>query len=223
MPDMDILDPDDKRALFQRIVDDIRSQILDGELRLDVPLPSARELAQRYGVASMTAQRALRELKHLRLSYGIPGKGTYVHPDALDIPRGRLMREPVNQDPDLRRRVADYLTEQKALFARYDTATTARQRNKAINQVIAHAADHEDLIDEMARYQTSHGNPAQPLAKEPYRPISSPEDIPRGIWLLRPDQDDEQPDVGDRPQRAATRRTASKPRETTTRRSRRQT
>jgi DNA-binding transcriptional regulator YhcF (GntR family) len=60
-------DPDDKRALFQQVVDDILDQIRDGRLNPNDPLPSARKMADVYGVASMTAQRALRELQHRRL------------------------------------------------------------------------------------------------------------------------------------------------------------
>ncbi len=45
-------DPDDKRALFQQVVDDILDQIRDGRLNPNDPLPSARKkMADVYGVA----------------------------------------------------------------------------------------------------------------------------------------------------------------------------
>lgn len=75
-------DPDDKRPLFERVVDDIRDQIITGKLEPEAKVPPARELAEQYGIASMTAQRALRELQSQGLIYGMPGKGSFVRPDA---------------------------------------------------------------------------------------------------------------------------------------------
>lgn len=156
---MTLDDPDDKRAYFQRIVDDIKDQIRDGRLDVSSPIPSAREMAVMYGVASMTAQRALRELQQLRLTYGVPGRGTFVHPDAVDLLRGKLMREPVGEDdPQLRGRVADYLTAQDQLFRRFHAARTTTERDQIVTDLVRHADQHRDLIDQMARYQTAHGN-----------------------------------------------------------------
>jgi DNA-binding transcriptional regulator YhcF (GntR family) len=75
---------DDKRALFQRVVDDIIDQIRTEKLKPGDVLPTSRRMAEIYDVASMTAQRALRELQTLGLTYGIVGKGTFVHPEALE-------------------------------------------------------------------------------------------------------------------------------------------
>jgi DNA-binding transcriptional regulator YhcF (GntR family) len=75
--------PDDKRSLFQRVVDDITDQIRRGELPADAKVPSAKALAEEYDIAGMTAQRALRELQTAGLTYGVPGRGSFVHPDAL--------------------------------------------------------------------------------------------------------------------------------------------
>lgn len=156
---MTLDDPDDRRAYFQRIVDDIKAQIRDGRLDVNAPIPSAREMATLYGVASMTAQRALRELQQLRLTYGVPGRGTFVHPDAVDLLRGKLMREPVGEDdPQLRRRVADYLATQDDLFRRFHAARTTAERDQIVTDLVRHADQHRDLIDQMARYQTAHGN-----------------------------------------------------------------
>jgi DNA-binding GntR family transcriptional regulator len=41
-------------------------------------------MAENYGVASMTAQRALHELRHLGLTYAVVRKGTFVHPLAIE-------------------------------------------------------------------------------------------------------------------------------------------
>ncbi|WP_239168419.1 GntR family transcriptional regulator [Paractinoplanes deccanensis] len=71
----------------------------DGRLNPNDPLPSARKMADVYGVASMTAQRALRELQNRRITYAVAGKGTFVHPDAFDLLRSGVLQEPID-DPD---------------------------------------------------------------------------------------------------------------------------
>lgn len=81
--------PDDKRALYQRVVDDLRDQIRNGAIPLDARVPSANELADKYGIAPMTAQRALRELQNEGLIFAIQGKGSFVRPDAAERLRGK--------------------------------------------------------------------------------------------------------------------------------------
>ncbi|OJF09632.1 GntR family transcriptional regulator [Couchioplanes caeruleus] len=81
---------DDKRALFVRVVDDIVDQIRTGKLTAEDKLPTARKMAEIYDVASMTAQRALRELQAMGLTYGIVGKGTFVHPEAAERVRTNI-------------------------------------------------------------------------------------------------------------------------------------
>jgi DNA-binding GntR family transcriptional regulator len=73
----------DPRPLFTRVVDDIVAQIRDGRLRPGQRVPSTRELADHYGVASMTALRAMRELQVRGATYGVVGRGTFVRPDAV--------------------------------------------------------------------------------------------------------------------------------------------
>lgn len=94
--------PDDPRALYQRVLDDIRAQIADGRLRRGTRLPSAKEMTAHYGVAHMTVQRALQELKHDGLIFSVQGKGTYVHPGArFRIDEAADAREPVLIDSEL--------------------------------------------------------------------------------------------------------------------------
>jgi DNA-binding transcriptional regulator YhcF (GntR family) len=156
-------DPDDKRALFQRVVDDILDQIHDGRLNPNDPLPSARKMADLYGVASMTAQRALRELQNRRITYSVAGKGTFVHPDAFDLLRDEVLQEPI-ADPELRGRVAAYLTEQQAITRRFHAARTPDDRNAALNDLVQHADAHGQLIDDVLKYHAAHGNYAKPPA-----------------------------------------------------------
>jgi len=171
-----VKDPDDKRAYFQQIVDDIKAQIQDGRLNPNDLLPSTREMAEIYDVGVMTAQRALRELQNLRITYARPGKGTFVHPDAFDLLQGAAVREPIGEDnPDLQRRVGDYLAAQNEILQRFHAATNAVARNKALNDLVAHADRHRDLIEEATRYQSAQGNYAQdPFAHR--RDTDTPDD-----------------------------------------------
>ncbi len=113
-------------------------QIRVGRLNPNDPLPSARKMADLYAVASMTAQRPLRELQHRRITYSVAGKGTFVHPDAFDLLRGGVLREPID-DPDLRHRVAAYLTDQQAITIRYHHARTTDDKNAALHDLLRHA------------------------------------------------------------------------------------
>ncbi|WP_203720662.1 transposase family protein [Paractinoplanes brasiliensis] len=124
---------------------------------------SARKMADLYGVASMTAQRALRELQNRRITYSAAGKGTFVHPDAFDLLRGGVMQEPI-ADPGLRGRVAAYLTEQQAITRRFHAARTPDDRNAALNDLVQQADTHGQLIDDVIKYHADHGNYATPPA-----------------------------------------------------------
>jgi DNA-binding GntR family transcriptional regulator len=85
--------PDDPRVLFQRVVDDILTKIETGELYPNARLPSARKMAEQYGVGVMTIQRALRELQQMRITYSIAGKGTFIHPDFADMSADAPLRD----------------------------------------------------------------------------------------------------------------------------------
>jgi DNA-binding GntR family transcriptional regulator len=69
---------DDSRAPYLQMADDLRQAIRDGSLGPGDRLPSTRELMERYGVANMTVQNALRVLRDEGLIYGVPGRGSYV-------------------------------------------------------------------------------------------------------------------------------------------------
>jgi DNA-binding transcriptional regulator YhcF (GntR family) len=77
-------DPDDTRALYQRVIDDIRMRIGIGHLSPGDQLPGAAQLAEEFGYAHMTIQRALQELKRDGILYSVKGKGTFIHPKAKE-------------------------------------------------------------------------------------------------------------------------------------------
>lgn len=72
---------------YQRIVDDLRAEILAGSRTFDEKLPSENTLAQRYGTTRPTVRRALALLKAEGLVVARQGQGVFVRPK----PRVRLM------------------------------------------------------------------------------------------------------------------------------------
>lgn len=72
------LDPDDPRATSQQIANMLRAAILTRKLQPGDRLPSQNDLAQRYGVARMTAKAAITLLENERLVVSRQGSGVFV-------------------------------------------------------------------------------------------------------------------------------------------------
>jgi DNA-binding GntR family transcriptional regulator len=69
--------PNDPRSASVQIADDLRARIAAGELARGVKLPSIRDLATEYGVAQMTANGALQQLRSEGLVIA-SGRGHFV-------------------------------------------------------------------------------------------------------------------------------------------------
>ncbi|WP_052269736.1 winged helix-turn-helix domain-containing protein [Streptomyces sp. MUSC 125] len=80
------IDPEDPRPPYVKVAEALRAQIHSGELPPGQKLPTARELQQIFGIASATAQNALRVLKDEGLIYSVHGRGVFVRklPPAQD-------------------------------------------------------------------------------------------------------------------------------------------
>ncbi len=72
------LDPDDPRPPYQQVANALRAGILTRKLTPGEKLPSGNELAQRYGVARMTVQQAIRILRDEGLIVSRQGSGVFV-------------------------------------------------------------------------------------------------------------------------------------------------
>lgn len=72
------LDPDDPRPPYQQVANALRAAILTRKLAPGEKLPSGNELAQRYGVARMTIQQAIRLLRDEGLIVSRQGSGVFV-------------------------------------------------------------------------------------------------------------------------------------------------
>lgn len=81
------VDPNDPRAPYQQIADDLRSAIRAGELAPGERIKSSRELADVYGVAPMTVHQAMRVLRDEGLVESYQGRGVFVRsPDSKREP-----------------------------------------------------------------------------------------------------------------------------------------
>jgi GntR family transcriptional regulator len=73
---------EDSRPASLQVADVLRREIASGALAPGDKLPSIRTLAERFGVAPMTAQNAIDALRGESLVYTSPGRGTFVRADA---------------------------------------------------------------------------------------------------------------------------------------------
>jgi DNA-binding GntR family transcriptional regulator len=64
--------------LWAAVADHVAARIAAGELAPGARLPGERDLAAEYGVAALTARRAVRDLRERGLVVTLPSKGTYV-------------------------------------------------------------------------------------------------------------------------------------------------
>ncbi|MEU2118863.1 winged helix-turn-helix domain-containing protein [Streptomyces sp. NPDC016459] len=74
------LDPQSARPLYMQLAEVIAAKIETGEYAPDRMIPTPARLAEEYGIAVLTARRAMRELRERGLIITVPGKGSYVTP-----------------------------------------------------------------------------------------------------------------------------------------------
>jgi DNA-binding FadR family transcriptional regulator len=75
---MDMAAADEARLTFERIADDLRQQIRDGELSPGQLLPTQSQLMQTYKASSLTVQKAIRLLRNEGWVIARQGRGTFV-------------------------------------------------------------------------------------------------------------------------------------------------
>ncbi|WP_413804243.1 GntR family transcriptional regulator [Streptomyces sp. OE57] len=99
---------DEAMQPYQRIAQDVRDQIRLGRLKGNDKLPSTRELADRFGVAPGTVQRALAELRSDGVIYSHQGRGSYIRESAVEAvadPTAQAIKRLENQVADLAARL----------------------------------------------------------------------------------------------------------------------
>lgn len=81
------------RAIYQKVADDLRSQIAAGTLRVDAPIPSTAELMKRYDISNTAVRNAVGVLRREGLVEGTPGKAVYVIATPEDVKTERVSVE----------------------------------------------------------------------------------------------------------------------------------
>ena len=79
--------------IYKQIVDQIKSQILSGELKAGEMLPSMRNLAIELHISLITTKRAYEELEQDGYIETIPGRGCYVREQNLELVREDNLRK----------------------------------------------------------------------------------------------------------------------------------
>ena len=72
------LDYQDRRPIYEQIVEKFRLLILSGAMEPDSRMPSVRQLAMELSINPKTIQRAYMELEQQGLIYPVKGKGNFV-------------------------------------------------------------------------------------------------------------------------------------------------
>ena len=91
---MQPMDPADKRQPNVKVAASIRAAILNGELEPGQRLPSGSELAEFFGVANMTVQKAIRTLADEGFVRTKSGSGVYVR-DQASLPTSEEAEHPL--------------------------------------------------------------------------------------------------------------------------------
>jgi GntR family transcriptional regulator len=78
--------------IYEQITQQIRAQILSGELAEGEPLPSIRKLAHELQISVITTKRAYEELDREGLIDTVAGKGTFVAAQNPELLRERRLK-----------------------------------------------------------------------------------------------------------------------------------
>ncbi|MBP5304030.1 MAG: GntR family transcriptional regulator [Clostridia bacterium] len=77
------IDQRSRTPIYEQIKDQILSAINEGSLKPDDQLPSMRQLAKNLNLNVNTVKRAYADLDARGLTYSVPGKGIFVHEEAV--------------------------------------------------------------------------------------------------------------------------------------------
>lgn len=74
------IDYQDKRPIYEQVVEKIQNLIARGILKADERIPSVRDMAIELSINPNTIQKAYQELERMGYIYTIKGRGKYVSP-----------------------------------------------------------------------------------------------------------------------------------------------
>ena len=76
------IDYQDRRPLYEQIVERFKTLIIRGVLAPDTQMPSVRTLAMELSINPNTIQRAYAQLERQGFIYPVKGRGNFVSPDS---------------------------------------------------------------------------------------------------------------------------------------------
>ena len=79
--------------IYEQIKEQVKAQILSGELKEDEMLPSLRQLARDLKISVLTTTRAYNELEQGGFITSRQGKGFFVMPSSSNLIREQLIRD----------------------------------------------------------------------------------------------------------------------------------
>ncbi|EMS71982.1 GntR family transcriptional regulator [Ruminiclostridium cellobioparum] len=79
--------------IYEQIKEQIKEEILSGELHADYMLPSIRQLATDLKVSVVTTTRAYSELEQEGYIYNVQGKGCFVSSVDSELVREQMLRK----------------------------------------------------------------------------------------------------------------------------------
>ena len=79
--------------IYEQIYQQIKAQIIGGELKEDTPLPSIRNLAKDLHISVITTKRAYDELEKDGFLYTVVGKGSFVARKSPQLIREELLQK----------------------------------------------------------------------------------------------------------------------------------
>ena len=79
--------------IYDQIYNQIKNQIISGELREDEALPSIRNIAKDLRISVITTKRAYDELEREGFIYTIPAKGCFVAPKNVELLREENLKK----------------------------------------------------------------------------------------------------------------------------------
>ena len=88
-----VLSNSSELPIYEQIKEQIKTQILSGELHEDEMLPSLRQLARDLKISVLTTTRAYNELEEEGYITSRQGQGFYVMPSGSELMREQLIKE----------------------------------------------------------------------------------------------------------------------------------
>lgn len=82
-----------EKPIYAQITEQVKAQILSGELRTGDALPSIRQLAKDLRISVITTKRAYEELERDGFIYTVAGKGSFVAARNTELLREEHLRK----------------------------------------------------------------------------------------------------------------------------------